>query len=1116
MRIERLDAPRNGYQALKLILDGQPAATAVTKAMLPEALRQDLGWLFERLPYALSGAEHARLALIGEQLSKLGIQLFADLFDAGEVHRTLWRNIKADIDRLRIEIIEPPQTLPELPWELMRRGLPDVPLGRRVAQFVYMPPASVPVTAPATLPDRRHKLFVLLIIARPQSVADVAYRAAAYDIVERYAQSSDIVFEILRPATFAALQSRLQRGPAPDIVHFDGHGTLTQFGKSLVGVVLFDSIDHGTSPVRVRGSALAKALLAGGVKTLVLHACRSAQSPDWQIISQDGDDALIVQPAPSFATEVAKQALTVIAMRYLVPVSIAVQFASSFYGHVSRTRAVVTALSLTVRDLYETTHDSAPWSWLIPALIDASPPGFFGAATAVITPQAITVAPDPRPHWDPAFRFLDICFGEPGPVAILAPLGFDSLAIARSYARWFDLTGPINERQGEPTVLDFASIPDFETLARQEAAPFVIVTNMWAAFDEVRGRWPRKAREQFADLADHWAAQGKRILLLATDPSQIPVRPRAGGSVVPQFFVRNPFPPAALSIVEIAGADLSREDAYRLFELCEGLPELAANVLTDVLAATPFGDRHEHLLRLARNGLSLKDAATALPAFPSIAELEAALPEALRHRLALLVYFRNFVRHDVLAEFEARTQGVAPFTQMYERRDAWAPILQRVSHLALLIDLENNGYRIHPLARAYFEKWWADRLVASTSPREDKALVDDAFCGAVADLAAMMAGGHGNRKEAGALGFALEAGNIQRAFDIAMERSDPYRASQCLWALELAQKLGNEVGFTERALLAKRTWSGLSMTSPPDGMLLSNWLSLRLRMSRIATGSTSDEETLAEQTAILCATWPAVLKYRRLIGNQPLTHEARHAFEVWLGTLSVIFVTSKNGRLPSPATPRRLERAEQLSEQLDLKHSAALFCQYLALLNYGRPPNEDADDGNLDESGNWAKRAAELDPTPQNLVASQFRLGMIFIKRAYQLGMDSSDFRTAREFFQQALYYSGQETEFGESGVDLSDVYRELMFVARQLRDLPGIEDAYRNAVRYALERGDPYSAARTKGNHAAALYDLGRNAAAMQYRAEAIRDLHAIGHPEALELAAWYEEQWAIQDNGG
>jgi CHAT domain len=335
-------------------------------------------------------AENSRIRQIDKEFSTLGVRLFADLFDASKAHRTLWRSIEANFDRLRIEIIEPPQSLPELPWELMRKALPDVPLGRRVAQFAYMPSDSAVVTASTVLPASPLELRVLIVIARPQSVADVAYRAAAYDIVERHAHSTNIVFEILRPATFPALQSRLQRGPTPDIVHFDGHGTLAQSGDSLVGVVLFDSIDHSTKPVPVRGSALARALLAGGVKTLVLHACRSAQSPDWH--TNPHDDTSVMQAAPSFATEVARHGLTVVAMRYLVPVHTAVQFASSFYGHANRTRSMATALSLTVRDLYESTFRSAPWSWLIPALIDTSAPLAFGSETFAPPPLAINIA----------------------------------------------------------------------------------------------------------------------------------------------------------------------------------------------------------------------------------------------------------------------------------------------------------------------------------------------------------------------------------------------------------------------------------------------------------------------------------------------------------------------------------------------------------------------------------------------------------------------------------------------------------------------------------------------------------------------------------------------------
>lgn len=956
------------------------------------------------------------------------------------------------------------------------------------------------------MPMRQHPLRVLLVIARPASVADVEYRAAAYDIVQRFASSPSLVFEVLRPPTLQALQRRLGQEPKPDIVHFDGHGQLTEHNGNRIGVVLFENENPNGPPVLVRASTFARLLLQAELKTLVLHACRSGQNPTW---GPQGRGQL-TQAARSFAGEVACHGLRVAAMRYLVPVSVAAQFSSSFYYHLDLVRSVATAFSSTIRDLAAATRHSAPWAWQIPALLEPGsiePPG---AATAgAPDPRTIELVADPRPHWDFAFRFLDHCFAQPGVAAIVAPLGYDSLALANAYGRWFSLT--TLERFAENSgivVIDLDHTGEIDLVPTDPVAKIVIIDNLWAAFGESRGRWRLEQRTALEIVIKHWVELGKRVLLIATDESELAARPVSGAQVVPRLLVKQAENDAtARSILAIGKeiANLGNSECELLYRVSGALPAIAENLLQCIVAKLPPGADDAaaikvKLAEIVENGPSVEDVGATLEAFPTLEELEAAFEPSVRARLGLIAYFRTFVRADVLAEVQSRLQGFPPFTDTQTKASILIPDLDRAGNFSLLIPLGMGGYRIHPLARPFLEKW-----------RPPSA--EQAFCGAVSDLAAFIAGNHARRSESAYQLLAHEDANIRRAFEIAIEHDWPLKASQCLWALDEGERLQLDIGYRECALTAKRAWSTRPVAPTPNDISTSDWLSLRLRLSRIGEG-TDVTQMLAEQTEILCVSWRLLLKHKALKVVPPAASEAHHVCEVWVGALSAIFVTSENGRLPSVATPRRLARGAALCERLGLYRAAALFCQKIAILNYASVPDEDVWDGDLPAAAQWLERAEALDSSPQNLTAVEFRRAMIEIKLAYRAGLSQEHFAAAKIHLDAAARLAERESHFGRSPIALADVYRELMFVARQSRDIAAIEQAYRQAIRHALSDGDAYAAARTTGNHASALHDMGRRDAAMAYREQAIRELRAIGHADALATAEWYLEQWRIQDS--
>jgi hypothetical protein len=230
------------------------------------------------------------------------------LWDEGRVPLLLSRGRVSSCTRY----LDLPQAVPPLPAE-------QVPL--RVLALV--PHAGVP--AGVRQEERRARL------AAWQSLVDAGY----------------VEVREVSPVSREALVDALQGGPAPDVIHYYGHGRY----ENGTGELLLDSPDGGEA--WTDASSLAAVL--GGVRMVVLFACQGA------MVGARND--LLTGLAPALS---AAGVPIVLGMQLTVRVSAATRASSVMYRALVAGWSVQRAVSLVRQALYVEESDRA--SWYVPVL----------------------------------------------------------------------------------------------------------------------------------------------------------------------------------------------------------------------------------------------------------------------------------------------------------------------------------------------------------------------------------------------------------------------------------------------------------------------------------------------------------------------------------------------------------------------------------------------------------------------------------------------------------------------------------------------------------------------------------------------------------------------------
>jgi len=258
---------------------------------------------------------------------------------------------------LALRLRFPPEAieLAALPWELLwDEGPAPFLLGQqRLASCTRHLDLSV------ALPPSRPRAGALRILAiTPHAGIEPDQRER--ERAERTASwapliaSGEVVMEELGPATRRDLVDRLLTGPAPDIIHFVGHGRYAD-GE---GWLILDRPDGGWD--RVPAHRLLP--LFGDTRLVVLCACQGGMV---------GEGGLLTGVAPALS---AAGVPAVVAMQLTVRATAAARFSEVLYRALARGESVQRAVVQARQALYIEEADAA--SWYVPTLtIRARDPG---------------------------------------------------------------------------------------------------------------------------------------------------------------------------------------------------------------------------------------------------------------------------------------------------------------------------------------------------------------------------------------------------------------------------------------------------------------------------------------------------------------------------------------------------------------------------------------------------------------------------------------------------------------------------------------------------------------------------------------------------------------------
>lgn len=283
----------------------------------------------------------------------------------------------------------------------------------------------------------------------------------------------------------------------------------------------------------------------------------------------------------------------------------------------------------------------------------------------------------------------------------------------------------------------------------------------------------------------------------------------------------------------------------------------------------------------------------------------------------------------------------------------------------------------------------------------------------------------------------------------------------------------------------------------PDA--LASWLEMKIVAAQNFNAQLAD--AARQELYQVCKEWagPAL---KESAGTW--SRETRHAVRHYAGAMLDLPIHLDPHAFRSELD--RLEKALHLARLSDTPQLQGEALLRLAELSYGSPPHEDALDGDLEkaeEQTNAALMLVAVGANPLLRCRCFKQLAAIETKRFYRSERESSPdaragfLESARTWLELALQECQASLSMMSHG-DLSDIYDELGFVARMLKNREAAEENFRLAIQHAARAGQPVRVAQIKRNLGVALVQLGLRDLGGEYIRSAITDFRIHNNPDA------------------
>jgi tetratricopeptide (TPR) repeat protein len=279
--------------------DGVEAEVPFVSPLSEEDLAE-LRWYLESYTASYTAdIDDGRAQRLKDQLKNWGEALYRSVFQGDTIERFIdFRNLRESGRVVTVQASHP--VLLSLPWELLHtpqggylfNEKPRISIRRNLAK-----------TGGRSLQKIKPKdrLRLLFVVSRPAGAGFLDPRLEPKAVMEALASEGidRVDVEFLRPATLQKLCDRLEREPAIDILHFDGHGVFDTDGKlreqvkqtlppqfagmkaeqsdgvgKNVGYLLFE--DEAGKKVFVDADRLGELLHQQQIGLVVLSACQSS------------------------------------------------------------------------------------------------------------------------------------------------------------------------------------------------------------------------------------------------------------------------------------------------------------------------------------------------------------------------------------------------------------------------------------------------------------------------------------------------------------------------------------------------------------------------------------------------------------------------------------------------------------------------------------------------------------------------------------------------------------------------------------------------------------------------------------------------------------------------
>jgi tetratricopeptide (TPR) repeat protein len=806
----RASRPDGDVHLTHVTAEGHREATVHVDGVASPSDAENIRWYLEDYLMFRADPAPAIAREIEERIQEIGVALFRSVFEANQDAARIWAEIRNSLPRTRF-LIRAGAVDVARPWELLRSPLDTMPLACRAQAFARVSDGPQPLDGPR----RTGPLRVLLVVARIAGAADIRFRAVAARVLHRLAEHPAFEFEVLRPATFEALESRLRtayaEGRPYTIVHFDGHGihddlVARHTGRSprhKRGYLLFEDPETETADP-VDGVRFAELLTECAIPVVVLNACRSARAENQ---AEEPGAATSFRSLAEEMTAAGVQA--VVAMQYNVYVDSAARFVAGVYDALARGELLAEAFATSCGALW---RDAEPADWLVPVLFEAAPVVLeIGGADLARDRNRVDVAylPPPPPRGfvgrDDTLLALDRAFLETRVVRLWGEVGAGKTAIASEFGRWLAQTGGVGhavvftslaERPWFFDVLDAAAAAyqaqlagagaDWAALTPERRVPELVAAMraspclwIWDAADDVLAS---DEAGQWADLLRQASQAGVRFLLTGRAPE---LDGLAG--------LARPLPLPAM------------DDAERIEFLLEGDGNASAK---DVPVWRPLLDRSQgnplvlSVLIGQAEQAGAANSAAAMTAFldgvrddgPGL--LDESLDQALRLDftageqavLSLCALFETVVHEHALDLLTAKQQNPgADLAQLMGARPetSAAPILRRAARIGLLTERGSGYYAIHPALAAHLRG-----AFGRSHGVEDSELLTVTLAEFHASLARVFTGHHNSdlpdAAETAERTLEINEANLVRAFEVCRERQMWWPGTALLHGLQFS------------------------------------------------------------------------------------------------------------------------------------------------------------------------------------------------------------------------------------------------------------------------------------------------------------------------------------------